>query len=143
MNPTRRAVLGALTAASYSRILGANDRVRLGFIGYGLIGKQHVSDFRKQSDVDCAAVAEVHAGRLDEGTTACGGRAKPYRDFRNLLDDKELDAIVNSSPGTAAPSGFVYYLWLVPVPKRPYKRIRSLYHCRWLWDYSGGQMTNG
>ena len=233
MNPTRRAMLGALTAASYSRILGANDRVRLGFIGYGLIGKQHVSDFRKQPDVDCAAVAEVHTGRLDEGVTACGGRAKPYRDFRKLLDDKDLDAVVISTPdhwhaamtilacaagkdvyvekpmtvfvregrwmvqaarkyrrvvqvgtqqrsgehyrkaidlmragsigdihsvrialyrnampgfGTppdaAAPSGFDYDLWLGPAPKRPYNLNRSLYHFRWFWDYSGGQMTN-
>src|ERR1035441_4719525 len=98
MNPTRRAMLGALTAASYSRILGANDRVRLGCIGYGLIGKQHVSDFRKQPDVDCAALAEVHAGRLDEGITACGGGAKPYRDFRKLLDAQDLDAVVVSTP---------------------------------------------
>jgi predicted dehydrogenase len=233
MNPTRRAVLGALTTASYSRILGANDRVRLGFIGYGLIGKQHVSDFRKQPDADCAALAEVHTGRLDEGITACGGRAKPYRDFRKLLDDKDLDAVVlstpdhwhaamtilacaagkdvyvekpmtvfvregrwmvqaarkyrrvvqvgtqqrsgqhyhkaidlmragaigdvhnvrialyrnaipgfGSQPDSAAPSGFDYDLWLGPAPKRPYNLNRSLYHFRWFWDYSGGQMTN-
>src|SRR6266702_2685258 len=90
MEPTRRAVVGALTAVSYSRILGANDRVQLGFIGYGLIGKQHVSDFSKQPDADCAAVAEVHTGRLDEGVTACGGRARAYRDFRKLLEDKDL-----------------------------------------------------
>ena len=62
MGTNRRQFLGALTAASYARVSGANDRVQLGFIGYGLIGKQHVGDFRKLPDVDCAAVAEVHAG---------------------------------------------------------------------------------
>jgi predicted dehydrogenase len=233
MTPTRRAVVGALTAASYSRILGANDRVQLGFIGYGLIGKQHVSDFSKQPDAECAAVSEVHTGRLDEGVTACGGRAKAYRDFRKLLDDKDLQAVVISTPdhwhaamtilacaagkdvyvekpmtvsvregrlmvqaarkyrrivqvgtqqrsgvhyskaielmrggaigqvhsarigqyrnampgfGTppdgAPPAGFNYDMWLGPAPMRPYNPNRGIYHFRWMWDYSGGQMTN-
>ena len=44
---SRRGFLGALTAASYSRVLGANDRIGLGVIGFGLIGKQHISDFKK------------------------------------------------------------------------------------------------
>ena len=97
MRTNRRQFLGALTAASYARVSGANDRVQLGFIGYGLIGKQHVGDFRKLPDVDCAAVAEVHAGRLDEGATACGG-AKTYRDFRRLLENKEIQGVVVSTP---------------------------------------------
>ena len=33
-------------------------------------------------------------------------------------------------------------LWLGPAPKRPYNPNRALYHFRWFWDYSGGQMTN-
>src|SRR3954449_7133970 len=98
MASTRRTFLGALTAASYSRVSGANDRVQLGFIGYGLIGKQHVADFRKLPDVDCAALAEVHAGRLDEGASACGAGAKTYRDFRRLLENKDLQAVVVSTP---------------------------------------------
>ena len=57
---TRRHFLAAATAASYSRILGANDRVQVGFVGYGLIGAQHVFDFKNQKDVDMAAMC----GRL-------------------------------------------------------------------------------
>jgi predicted dehydrogenase len=33
-------------------------------------------------------------------------------------------------------------MWLGPAPKRPYNPHHSLYHFRWSWDYSGGQMTN-
>ncbi len=33
-------------------------------------------------------------------------------------------------------------MWLGPAPKRPYHQMRGLYHFRWFWDYSGGQMTN-
>ena len=57
---TRRGFLGgmtALTAASYNRVLGANDRVGIGFIGFGLIGKQHIANFKKSfPDVDRVAM---------------------------------------------------------------------------------------
>jgi predicted dehydrogenase len=33
-------------------------------------------------------------------------------------------------------------MWLGPAPLRKYNPNRSLYHFRWFWDYSGGQMTN-
>jgi hypothetical protein len=52
MHSSRRVFLGAVTAASYKRLLGANDRVQVGFIGYGLIGHQHVHDFQNQKDAD-------------------------------------------------------------------------------------------
>jgi hypothetical protein len=38
----------ALSAATYRRVLGANDRVGVGFAGFGLIGKRRVLDFRNQ-----------------------------------------------------------------------------------------------
>ncbi|MEJ7604944.1 MAG: Gfo/Idh/MocA family oxidoreductase [Bryobacteraceae bacterium] len=45
-------------------------------------------------------------------------------------------------PDATAPSEFDYDMWLGPAPKRPYNPRRGLYHFRWFWDYSGGQMTN-
>jgi predicted dehydrogenase len=33
-------------------------------------------------------------------------------------------------------------MWLGPAPQRPYNPNRAIYHFRWFWDYSGGQMTN-
>src|SRR5438132_7829161 len=81
----------ALSAASYRRVLGANDRVGVGFIGFGLIGKRHVLDFQAQPDADLVAVAEAHRGRLGEATALIGGRARGYGDFRKLLDQPEVD----------------------------------------------------
>ncbi|MBL8798213.1 MAG: gfo/Idh/MocA family oxidoreductase, partial [Planctomycetia bacterium] len=49
-----------LTAASYARVLGANEKLGVGFIGYGLIGKRHVLDFKEQPDVRLVAVADAH-----------------------------------------------------------------------------------
>ncbi|MCZ2073441.1 MAG: Gfo/Idh/MocA family oxidoreductase [Bryobacteraceae bacterium] len=233
MSSTRRCFLGAMTAASCQRVMGANDRVRVGFIGYGLIGAQHVFDFKNQKDCDPAAMCDVYQPRMEQGIAACGGAAKGYRDFRKLLDDTSLDAVVISTPdhwhapmailacaagkdvyvekpltlfiregrwlvtaarrynrvvqvgtqqrsglhyqealgllrsgvigrihsvrmasfrnvmpgfgrpaGGAPPNDLDYDLWLGPAPHRPYSPHRALYHFRWFWDYSGGQMTN-
>ena len=95
---TRRTFLTALSAASYTRIAGANDRVQVGFIGYGLIGSEHVHDFKNQHDADLAALSDVYQPRLEQGVAACGGRAKGYSDFRKLLDDKDIHAVVISTP---------------------------------------------
>src|SRR5881396_651412 len=98
MSVTRRSFLGAMTAAAWRRALGANDRVQVGFVGYGLIGAQHVYDFKNQRDVDLAALCDVYQPRLEEGLAACGPTAKGYRDFRRLLDDRDIQAVVVSTP---------------------------------------------
>ena len=97
-NPTRRAALGALTAFSYRRVLGANARVQVGFIGYGLIGSQHVFDFKNQKDADLAALCDVYQPRLEQGVAACGQTAKPYSDFRKMLENRDLQAVVVCTP---------------------------------------------
>src|SRR5262249_20604316 len=77
---SRRAFVTAATAASYRRILGANDRVQVGFIGYGLIGAQHVFDFKNQTDVDMAAISEVYQPRMEQAAAAMGGSPRQYKD---------------------------------------------------------------
>jgi predicted dehydrogenase len=102
--PDRRTVLktvagaGLLTAASYRKVLGANDRVRVGLIGNGLIGKRHLLDFQAQPDVEIVGVSEVCDERLDEAASIAGPAALRHRDFRRLLDRVDVDAIVVSTP---------------------------------------------
>ena len=95
-NVSRRVFVGAtaLSAMSYNRILGANDRIGVGFIGFGLIGKQHVADFRKFDDVELAGMCDVYGPRLEEGLQYMGNaRAKGYSDFRRMLDDRDRSLI--------------------------------------------------
>src|SRR5690349_8484795 len=96
---TRRGFLGtmtALTAASYSRVLGANDRVGIGFIGYGLIGKQHIMNFKKSfPEVDRVALCDVYKPRLEEGLAYLENpNAKGYSDFRKMYENKDIDGVV-------------------------------------------------
>ena len=102
--PHRRTVLktvaGAslLSASSLGRILGANDRVRVGLIGHGLIGKRHLLDFKAQGDVEIAALCELSDARLEEAAAAAGNGPARYKDFRKLLDRQDVDAVVVSTP---------------------------------------------
>ena len=70
MSFTRRGFLGGVTAASYSRLQGANERVGVGFMGYGLIGAQHVYDFKRQPDADLVAMSDVYGPRMEEGVAS-------------------------------------------------------------------------
>lgn len=89
----------ALSAAAYSRVLGANDRLGIGFIGYGLIAKTHVATFKQLTGVDLLGVAEVHRGRLAEGLKVIGNeQAKGHADFRQLLDDKRIHGVLVATP---------------------------------------------
>jgi predicted dehydrogenase len=230
---SRRSFLAGLPAATYTRVRGAAERVGVGLIGFGLIGKRHALTFKERRDVHLAAVAEVHQGRLAEARQFIGGGVKGYGDFRRLLADKDVQAVIVATPdhwhalmtllacaagkdvyvekpltlfvregrwmidvarrtkrivqvGTqqrsgrhyvrarelirggklgkvvsvrmgsvrnvmpgfgkeadrAPPAGLDWEGWLGPAPRRPYNPGRALYHFRWFWDHSGGQMTN-
>lgn len=224
------AVVSALSA---QRVLGANECVGIGVIGFGLIGRLHCRSFQRLADSQVVAVADTYAPRLEAAGQMLGSGAKLYRDFRKLLEDKNVDAVVvatpdhwhalmtmmacaagkdvyvekpltlfvregrwmldiarrhkrivqvgtqqrsaphyqrarelirggamgsivsvqiqyfrNVSPGFGnppdqnAPPELDYDMWLGPAPQRPYNPNRAIYHFRWFWDYSGGQMTN-
>ena len=83
------ATFASLTALSASRVMGANDRIRVGLIGFGLIGRIHTRSFLTQPDVELVAFSDTYQPRLDAAVALGGGRAKPYQDFRQLLDDKD------------------------------------------------------
>lgn len=100
---TRRAFVQAGTAtaicaASWKRVFGANQRIGVGMIGYGLVGERHAVDFQQQPDVDMVAVAEAHRGRLEEAVAALGGKVTKYSDFRKMLENNDVDAVCISTP---------------------------------------------
>ena len=98
LRTTTTAGVTLFTALSYRNVLGANERLRVGLIGIGLIGKRHLLDFMAQPDVEIAAICEVYEPRLQEGLEMSGGGAESFKDFRKLLDRKNIDAVVVSTP---------------------------------------------
>src|SRR5438034_8191127 len=88
----------ALTAASWNRVLGANERVGIGVIGFGLVGRIHTRNFKAQPDAQVVAVSETFRPRMDAAAELVGGHVAQYRDFRKLLEDKNVDAVVVATP---------------------------------------------
>ena len=87
----------AFTAASYSRILGANDRVRLGLIGAGDRGQFVTSVFQKNVTVELAAVCDVYTSKIDQVQSKTPS-AKSFTDHRKLLEMKDLDVALVATP---------------------------------------------
>jgi len=95
----RSAAFGAgLWAASpVSRVLGANDRLRLGLIGAGARGQDLLSQLLKQPNVELVAMADVYTRRFDEVRTTVPA-VRTFKDHRALLDLKDVDAVIVASP---------------------------------------------
>ncbi|MBM3762176.1 MAG: Gfo/Idh/MocA family oxidoreductase [Acidobacteria bacterium] len=97
MQFTRRAALMGFTAGSHSRILGANDRINLGFIGVGERGKFLLGKFLAQQKVEVSALCDVFEQRTAEAR-ALASSASTYSDHRLLLERKDLDGVVIATP---------------------------------------------
>lgn len=89
---------GLATALSYSRILGANDRVRLGYIGLGNRGDQVHEAFLEYSDQQTAAVCDLREDYMDLAVKKSRANPTKYKDYRKLLEDKAVDAVVIATP---------------------------------------------
>jgi hypothetical protein len=98
----KQALRGSAALAAYgilpsSRVLGANDRIRFALIGGGDRGQEIFKAALKCPNVEAVAVADVYTRRLDQ-VKALVPTIKPYRDFRGLLDDKSIDAVLIATP---------------------------------------------
>jgi predicted dehydrogenase len=90
----------ALMASGFfpsSRVLGANDRIRIGLIGGGDRGQEIFNAAIHCPNVEAVGVADVYTRRLDE-VKAIVPSIKTYKDFRQLLDDKSIDAVLIATP---------------------------------------------
>jgi predicted dehydrogenase len=101
----RRSFMTGLAGASLlyaygsRRVLGANNRVRFGVIGCGDQAVGHIRALlgMKESDnVEIVAVCDVYRKRLDAAAHATG--ARPFNDYRALLDQKDIDSVLIATP---------------------------------------------
>jgi len=76
-----------------------SDKVVMGFVGTGGRGRHLMSLFKSHPDVEIAAVSDVNARHREEAVRVSGGKAKPYRDYRELLARKDIDAVVVATNG--------------------------------------------
>lgn len=87
-----------MTALSASRVLGANDRVNIGLIGCGGRGRFVARCMREAPNTAFTAVADVYEANAAQAKEWAGSDAKSFRDFRKLLELKDVDAVLVGTP---------------------------------------------
>jgi predicted dehydrogenase len=88
----------AVWAASARRVLGANDRVRVGVIGTGGRGQLLMEVFRRCPGAEVVAVCDVYEPRRTQAREKHAPQARAYGEYRRVLDDQGVDAVVIAPP---------------------------------------------
>lgn len=88
-------------ASSRRKIIGANDRIHIGVIGCGGMGTHHVNRYTEMSqdpkyNIGVVAVCDIYKPRLERA--AARGGAKPFHDYRDLLENGGVDAVIIATP---------------------------------------------
>ena len=95
---TQAGAAGVLTALSARRVLGANGRVRLGFIGLGNRGDQVLDAFLVHKDAEVVALCDLYQPYLDFAAKKVGGSPRTTKNYHDLLGMKDVDAVVICTP---------------------------------------------
>ncbi|GMW02486.1 MAG: dehydrogenase [Candidatus Hydrogenedentota bacterium] len=106
---TRRTfVIAAASGLATARLRLANaqvapsDRIRLGVVGYGSRGTGNLAEFLRNPEVECAVICDVDDAHAAKGAANVesqrGNKPDTHRDFRRVLDRKDIDALLVSTP---------------------------------------------
>jgi len=95
----KQAAIGTAAVLAYpsAKVLGANDRVRVGMIGVGDRGNDLLGQVRSVSNVDIVAMADIYSRRRDQAKSKVPG-IQTFDDYRTLLDMKDIDGVIVASP---------------------------------------------
>lgn len=95
-------VLPGFSAKSYAGIAGANDKIRVGAIGVNSRGTALAVNFAKQSGCEVTYVCDVDSRAINKCieavNNAAGYRPKGVKDFRTVLDKRDLDLVIIATP---------------------------------------------
>lgn len=96
---SRRTFLASsATALSAGRAAGANDRIRVGLLGAGGRGAGVSRQAKEFGGVEIAALSEIYEPRIESAKAALNPAAFVARDYRAVLDRKEIDAVIIGAP---------------------------------------------
>src|SRR5689334_4280243 len=94
----RRYFLATAAAGAATALAGATDRIRLALVGLRGRGRDHIKGFGPMPNVEIAVACDIDEGllktRLDDIEKLTGKRPQGEIEYRKLLEDKTLDAVV-------------------------------------------------
>jgi len=88
-----------MSAMSYSRIIGANERITIGVIGCGGMANSHMEALlnMKQSDnVEITAVCDIYTNRLEKAKELT--KAQAFKNYQEILQKKDIDYVLIATP---------------------------------------------
>ena len=77
---------------------GANEKIHLGFIGLGGRGSHHLSQFVQFDDVEIVSLCDPYKPHIERNAERVGHKVQMTQDFRQVLDNPDVDAVVIASP---------------------------------------------
>ncbi len=111
MSKTRRSFIKQSTIGAFGftllptlgKLAPASDRVRVAHIGVGGMGNNHMNWFAALPEVEIVALCDVDELHLNDtlkklGQIKPGNKAEGFRDFRKVLERKDIDAISCATP---------------------------------------------
>ncbi len=98
----KRTAVGAATPAvssfAQTKAAGPNDRIGIGVIGCGGMGRMDLIDFQKNREVEIVAVCDVYQPAMETALKLAGNMAAGHGDYRRVLDNKNVHAVVVATP---------------------------------------------
>lgn len=95
------AVLGAAAGVApntLGRSFQANDRITMGVVGSGARAQQLMGAVQQVPGVEIVAVCDAYKGRAKRAQARTGGRAKIYDDYKEILNNSEIDTLIIGTP---------------------------------------------
>jgi predicted dehydrogenase len=89
---------GDRSAGARQRAFGANQRLRIGWIGCGLRGTFVARCFHESTDAEIVAVCDVYQPHAEKARAWLGPEVVAYGDFRRVLDLPDVDAVLIATP---------------------------------------------
>jgi predicted dehydrogenase len=88
--------------AAMRKRISANDKIQVGLIGANGMGFSDLKSFLKNSEFECIAIADVDENvynkRADELVKASFKKPTYYKDYRKMLEDKDIDVVIIGTP---------------------------------------------
>ena len=96
---TASAATAAVVAApAIQKVKAANDQLQYGFIGTGSRGQYLMKHINQTDRGHCVAVCDVYEPNLKKGAETAGTNPKTFKDYRELLSQKDVDCVFIAVP---------------------------------------------